>query len=59
MIEQRDGKELFKSEFNMFVTRDDPDDQEKRRKDNKYRIVISVLDYISRLSETYSQMEVK
>ena len=59
MIEQRDGKELFKSEFNMFVTSDDPDDQEKRRKDNKYRIVISVLDYISRLSETYSQMEVK
>ena len=59
MIEARDGKELFKSEFNMFVTRDDPADQEKRRKDNKYRIVISVLDYISRLSETYSQMEVK
>ncbi len=59
MIEQKDGKELFKSEFNIFVTRDDPDDQEKRRKDNRYRIVISVLDYISRLSETYSQMEVK
>ena len=59
MIEQRDGKELFKSEFNMFVTRDDPNDQEKRREDNKYRIVITVLDYISRLSETFSQMEVK
>ena len=59
MIEQKDGKELFKSEFNMFVTRDDPEDQEKRRKDNKYHIVISVLDYISRLGETYSQMEVK
>ena len=59
MIEQRDGKELFKSEFNIFVTRDDPQDEEKRRRDNKLRIVISVLDYISRLSETYSQMEVK
>ncbi len=59
MIEQRDGKELFKSEFNMFITRDDPQDEEKRRRDNKYHIVISVLDYISRLSETYSQMEVK
>ena len=59
IIEQRDGKELFKSEFNIFVTRNDPDDQERRRKDNKLRIVISVLDYISRLSETYTQMEVK
>ena len=59
IIEQKDGKELFKSEFNMFVTRDDPDDQKKKREDNKYHIVITVLDYISRLSETYSQMEVK
>ncbi len=59
IIEARDGKELFKSEFNMFVTRDDVDDQERRREENKYRIVITVLDYISRLGETYSQREVK
>ena len=53
------AKSYLKYEFNMFVARDDPEDQEKRRKDNKYRIVITVLDYISRLSETYSQLEVK
>jgi len=59
MIEHRDGKELFKWEFNIFVTRDDPQDQEKRQKDARYRIAYSVLDYISRLEETYAQGEIK
>ena len=59
MIEQKDGKELFKSEFNIFITRDDPTDQEKRQRDARGRIAYAVLDYISRLEETYSQGEIK
>ncbi len=59
MIEKRDGKELFKWEFNIFITRDDPQDQEKRQRDARYRIAYSVLDYISRLEETYAQGETK
>ena len=59
MIEHRDGKELFKREFNIFITKDDPQEEEKAQKDARYRIAYSVLDYISRLEETYTQGEIK
>ena len=59
IIEIRDGKERFKYEFNMFATHNNIDEEKKQREEKKYRIAISVLDYISRLSETYSQTEVK
>ena len=59
MIEHRDGKELFKREFNIFITKNDPQEEEKAQKDARYRIAYSVLDYISRLEETYTQGEIK
>ncbi len=59
MIESRDGKQLFKYEFNMFVTYDDADRQQEEREERKANIAIIVLDYISRLDLTYRQREVK
>jgi len=58
MIESRDGKELFKYEFNMFATYDDAERQESSRERNRYNIATIVLDYLSRLAETYRQSEV-
>jgi hypothetical protein len=59
MIELRDGKQLFKDDFNMFVSHDDPEDQADRRERNKRNIAHLVLDYISRLDAIYRQREVK
>jgi len=59
MIEDRDGKKLFRYEFNMFVTYDDQDKQAKQREERKRNIAFIVLDYISRLDATYSQREVQ
>ena len=59
MIESRDGKKLFRYEFNMFVTYDDAEKQTKRREENKRNIAFIVLDYISRLDTTYRQREVQ
>ncbi|WP_295420296.1 hypothetical protein [Sulfurovum sp.] len=59
MIESRDGKQLFRYEFNMFVTYDDAEKQAKRREENKRNIAFIVLDYISRLDMTYAQREAK
>ena len=58
MIELRDGKQLFKYDFNMFVSRDDPEDQASRRERYKRNIAYLVLDYISRLDTIYRQREV-
>lgn len=58
MIEDKDGKKLFRYEFNMFVTYDDAEKQTKRREENKRNIAFIVLDYISRLDTTYRQREV-
>jgi hypothetical protein len=58
MIESRDGKQLFRYEFNMFVTYDDLDIQHEEREERKGNIAIIVLDYISRLDLTYRQREV-
>jgi hypothetical protein len=59
MIEERDGKKLFRYEFNMFVTYDDADRQTRKREENKRDIAFIVLDYISRLDTTYRQREVQ
>jgi hypothetical protein len=59
MIEERDGKKLFRYEFNMFVTYDDADRQTRKREENKRNIAFIVLDYISRLDTTYRQREVQ
>jgi len=58
MIESRDGKKLFRYEFNMFVTYDDAERQTRKREENKRNIAFIVLDYISRLDTTYRQSEV-
>ncbi len=59
MIESRDGKQLFRDEFNLFSTYDDIQKQTKRREEHKRNIAFIVLDYISRLDITYTQREVK
>ncbi len=58
MIEERGGKQVFRSVFNMFITRNDPEDQASRRETYKSYIARVVLDYISRLDVTYTQREV-
>ena len=45
--------------FNLIETRNDAGEQTKRREDRKRDIATIVLDYISRLSETYTQREVR
>jgi hypothetical protein len=59
MIESKDGKRLFRYEFNMFVTYDDAEKQTNRREEHKRNIAFIVLDYISRLDTTYRQREVQ
>ena len=45
--------------FNLLTTHNDPEEQAKKREARKRDIAIIVLDYISRLSETYTHKEVK
>jgi len=59
MIEDRDGKRLFKDTFNIFKTDEDSDKQIEKREERKRNITQIILDYISRLDMTYSQQEVK
>jgi hypothetical protein len=44
--------------FDMLTTNSDPEKQLKYRESNKNNIAVIVLDYISRLTETYTQREV-
>jgi hypothetical protein len=44
--------------FDLLTTRDDPQEQADRREARKRDIATIVLDYLSRLSETYTQKEV-
>jgi hypothetical protein len=59
MIYEEDGEKYFHGAFNMFATYDDPDKQDKEREERKANIARIVLDYISRLEETYTQKEVR
>lgn len=45
--------------FNLLHTRNDAQEQSSRRESHKQNIAFIVLDYISRLSETYTHKEVK
>ncbi len=53
------GDQILRNEFNMFRTDDDPVRQREQREIRKKRIATVVLDYISRLEETYTQQKVK
>jgi hypothetical protein len=59
MIYEEDGEKYFHWAFNMFATYDDPERQERERENRKANIATLILDYISRLEETYTQKEVK
>lgn len=58
MLVVEDNEEKLIDTFNMFRIDKDPEIQIERREDRKIRIAMTVLDYISRLSETYMQSEV-
>jgi len=58
MIYKKNGEKHFQWAFNMFATYNDPDRQHKNREERKINIASLVLDYISRLEETYMQNEV-
>ena len=59
MLVEEAGEITLYYTFDMFRENDDPVKQKKYREDNKRNIAIIVLDYISRLSETYTLKEVK
>ena len=59
MLKGEAGDQILSYTFNMFRTDDDPETQKKKREEQKRNIAIIVLDYISRLSETYTHKEVK
>ena len=58
MLVEEAGEQTLYYTFDMFRENDDPVKQKKYREDNKRNIAILVLDYISRLSETYTLKEV-
>lgn len=53
------GDQILHYNFNMFRSDDNPAKQKERREERKRNIAVIVLDYISRLSETYTLKEVK
>ncbi len=59
MIENKNNKDVFIYEFDMFATNADPQKQATYRENNKRNIARTVLDYISRLDITYSMREVQ
>ena len=54
-----DTTKVLRYTFNLIETRNDLDQQQQRRESRKQAIAIIVLDYISRLSETYTFVKVK
>jgi len=59
MVIGEGSEQILSNTFNMFRTDDDPQTQREQREYRKTNIAIIVLDYISRLSETYTLGEVK
>jgi len=59
LITDNSGETVLRDEFNMFRTNDDPMKQKEYREYRKRNIAIIVLDYLSRLEETYMQKRVK
>ena len=58
IFEKEGDKQTLLDTFNMFKIDNDLETQKERREVRKARIAIIVLDYISRLSETYTLSEV-
>ena len=50
---------VLEDRFNLVTRRDDLTEEKRRREDRKVNIATIVLDYLSRLSETYTIKEVK
>lgn len=59
MIIGEQNEHILLNTFNMFRTDDDPTKQKERREERKKNIAIIVLDYISRLTETYTLEKVQ
>ena len=59
MIDTSSENKKFTNRFNIFYSNDDKEKQSKYREIYKTDIAMLVLDYISRLSETYTYTEVK
>jgi len=60
IIMAKDGKQLFRNEFNIFISHNEDLVKEKSmREDRKRNIATIVLDYLSRLEATYQIREVK
>jgi len=59
MLKDDDGEKILKHDFNMFATRNDSEDERNAREYYKQHITAIVLDYLSRLEETYMHKEVK
>ncbi len=59
MVIGEGSEQILSNTFNMFRTDDDPQTQREQREYRKTNIAIIVLDYISRLSETYTLKKVK
>ncbi len=58
-VSDTNESKILDSNFDMLITNSDPVKQETYRESRKSNIAIIVLDYISRLTETYTQREVK
>jgi len=58
MIYEKDGKQLFRYDFNIFVSYDDPEKELYEQSRRRQNITQIVLDYLSRLEATYRQEEV-
>lgn len=53
-----DNTQVLDYTFDMLTTNSDPEKQLKYRENNKNNIAVIVMDYITRLTETYTQREV-
>ncbi len=59
MLQEEDNVNILRSNFNMVRTYTDLETQTKKREEYKRNIAIIVLDYISRLTDTYTLKEVQ
>ena len=59
MLKDDAGEKILRYDFNMFATRNDPEEEKKAMEYFKQHITAIVLDYISRLEETYTHKEIK
>ncbi len=58
-ITNKDGKELFKDEFNIFKSYSDKTKEAKEQLSRKKNMAFAILDYLSRLQDSYTLSEVE